>query len=72
MRKPKRMTCTCCGGPAFGRQWWNQDTGFTLCIKCVDYVQNGCREKMTDEEMARSYGVKGVHFGCEEPEVAHA
>ena len=68
-KRPKRMKCCCCGGTAWGRQWWNQDTGTTLCKACVEFVKtprNG-HVHTTDEDMARSYGVLGLHYGCDEP-----
>ena len=51
--------CTCCGGAARGRQWHNQDTGYGLCVDCIDY----CGRSFTwPEEFERIYGKRGIHY----------
>jgi hypothetical protein len=30
----RNMSCTCCGASTKGRQWWNLDTGYSLCSDC--------------------------------------
>ena len=34
----RRMQCCCCGSDA-GRwaQWWNRDTGYGICRRCIDW-----------------------------------
>jgi len=56
--RTRRLTCCCCGESTRGRQWWNRDTGFGLCIHCIDL----CKRGMTEQEFDRCYGVRGVHF----------
>lgn len=57
----KRMTCCCCGEAAFGKQWWNRDTGFSLCVSCADRQS---KHTYTPEEMHQMYGIRGVHYAC--------
>lgn len=52
------LTCCCCGGSAIGRQWWNRDTGYGLCVNCIPLCSRG----ETPEDFTRLYGVRGVHF----------
>lgn len=61
-KKPQRvrtLDCCCCGGFTIGRQWWNQDTGFGLCAKCVTLCRRGMA---SDEEMRLTYGTRGEHY----------
>jgi hypothetical protein len=53
-------TCACCGGGA-GRwkQWHSQDTGYSICRRCVDRIKG---RGMSDDEFQRIYGVEGVHY----------
>lgn len=63
LKKPvQRLVCTCCGGETEGRQFHNQDTGFGLGSCCVEFV------KPRTEDMARTYGVEGVHYKLD-PEI---
>ena len=52
------LTCSCCGGVAIGRQWWNRDAGYGLCSKCVEFVSS----KETPEHIQFCYGIEGVHY----------
>lgn len=52
----RRLICTCCGSGYSGRQFDNQDTGYSLGDCCVDFV----RPRVDD--MERTYGVPGVHY----------
>lgn len=54
----KRLSCACCGTLFRGRQWFNQDTGYGLCDRCVRFVGASPEEGVEDE----SYGVAGIHF----------
>ena len=57
--KPVRtLTCCCCGGETRGRQWWNRDTGYGLCVDCIDF----CHRGVNDATFADYYGERGVHF----------
>ena len=55
----RRLICSCCGAATRGRQWHNRDTGYGLCNRCIDYVAT------RTEDMDRSHGVLGVHYGLE-------
>lgn len=57
--RPRSLFCACCGGWTKGRQWPNQDTGYGLCVSCVEWKE----KRGTDaEEIRRNYGIRGVHF----------
>ena len=62
----KALTCACCGESTRGRQWWNRDTGFGVCAKCVAWqVSRG-----TDiAEIRDLYGDRGTHWGLESAEI---
>lgn len=55
---PRRMLCSCCGAETIGRQWHNRDTGWGLCVDCIDR----CHRGETEESFSRLYGERGVHF----------
>lgn len=59
MMRPTILTCACCGGEALGRQWWNRDTGYGGCTKCIAWMRG---RGTTEEEIKQSYGIEGVHF----------
>ena len=62
MRKnPYRLICACCGESALGRQWWNRDTGYGLCARCVDFV----RRSSDEADLETGYGKRGIHFATE-------
>ena len=44
-----------------GRQWWNRDTGYGLCVKCIPFCERG----ETPESFQRLYGERGVHYAVE-------
>jgi len=61
--KTRNMTCCVCGANA-GRwqQHWNRDTGYGVCVRCIEWL----RERKTSEtEIADLYGKDGVNWGCE-------
>lgn len=65
----RRLTCACCGEPA-GRwaQWFNQDTGYGICLRCVtwfrqDIMKNGER-RQSEEEIKSYYGIEGQNWGA--------
>jgi hypothetical protein len=60
MKRPKLMICCCCGSGCMGRQWWNRDTGYAICVACAD--QWAANPKVGPKELARSCGVRGVHY----------
>ena len=57
------LTCCCCGSDTKGRQWWNRDTGYGLCNDCIEYCSV---QDVPVGETARSYGVRGMHWDCEQ------
>lgn len=62
MTCPKRMICACCGNGCLGRQWWNRDTGYGLCKRCIPFIL----EREGEEELKLGYGVRGIHFDITE------
>jgi hypothetical protein len=63
MKAVHRMSCCCCGEYA-GRweQHWNRDTGYGICVSCVDW-QRG--RGTSETEIADLYGKEGVNWGKE-------
>lgn len=57
-QSPHSLECCCCGGGLVGRQWHNRDTGYGLCLGCIDYCMRG----ETVETFERNYGLHGVHY----------
>ena len=63
----KTMLCTCCGDYTKGRQWFNQDKGYTVCPKCAvsmkTYKPFG-RDSIESnpEYFKQTYGVAGIHY----------
>ena len=54
------LECCCCGGPAPAKaQWWNRDTGYGMCGKCITYVR---KRGMPESEIRECYGEEGVHW----------
>lgn len=53
---PQRLLCACCGSVTFGRQWWNQDSGYGLCEVCGDRLPSKV------QDMAFTYGYRNVHY----------
>lgn len=51
------MICASCGDATRGRQWWNRDKGFGLCLKCIKLNQ---AEAYHVEHSA--WGIRGFHF----------
>jgi len=62
MDKPiKTLTCTCCGQPTRGRQWWNQDAGYGLCLKCAVKIIESRDYKDDYKAFELTYGKIGYH-----------
>lgn len=73
MARVMQMRCSCCGGDA-GRfeQWWNRDTGYGLCGKCAEWIDQYRpfgreipEERIGGEEFTRCYGYEGKHWSRE-------
>lgn len=57
----RRLNCCCCGADAGRwRQWWNRDTGFGVCVSCVESER---RHGTSEEEIEEMYGKEGVNWG---------
>ncbi len=55
----RNMECCCCGeGVGRFEQWWNRDTGYSICARCVELQS----KRETPEEMRRMYGEAGTHY----------
>ncbi len=57
------LECCCCGGGTRGRQWWNRDDGYGMCVACIAYVRG---RGMSEEEIRDLYGIDGIHWGVKE------
>lgn len=62
--KIRNLKCACCGGYTRGRQWFNQDTGYGLCVKCADWIAT----RETQEMMDATYGKRGESYDIKEGE----
>lgn len=60
MSKAGHLACCVCGGDA-GKwhQWWNRDTGYGICRRCVEWV---VERGETAEQIRDYYGVEGVNY----------
>lgn len=56
------LTCCCCGRYTKGKQWWNRDKGFGLCLKCWNWIS----QTNTIEYMKSTYGITGIHCAIRE------
>ncbi len=54
------MICCCCGDRGVGRykQWWNRDTGYSICARCVSDQS----KKETPEAILSMYGRAGINY----------
>lgn len=59
----RTLSCCCCGESVRGRQWWNRDAGFGVCVPCVALVRS---RGESYKEVACLYGIEGVHYGVAE------
>ena len=55
----RRLWCAVCGAETQGRQWWNRDIGYGVCIPCGDE----CAAKDGYQESVLLYGNRGEHWG---------
>lgn len=58
----KTLQCCCCGNGTQGRQWWNRDKGFGLCVSCAERIS----KTESPEYMKECYGIEGVHYSIKE------
>ena len=54
----KHLTCAVCGESTRGRQWWNRDTGFGVCPKCIEWLRG---RGEPEEALTDLYGKEGIH-----------
>ena len=59
----KTLYCACCGGMTKGRQYWNQDTGYGICPKCVEWIKNKSADGV--EYVNQAYGKEGYNYNVE-------
>lgn len=58
----RHMACCVCGDFAgCWQQHWNRDTGFGICVSCVQWVR---KRGETETEIADLYGKEGVNWGA--------
>ena len=59
------LRCACCGAGVEGRQWWNRDTGYGVCVGCAEWMESRRESKphLESEPVSRLYGVRGIHWG---------
>jgi hypothetical protein len=62
MSKIRNLGCCVCGGYA-GKfeQWHNRDTGFGVCLSCINWLKS---RGETDAEILDLYGVEGVNYAA--------
>lgn len=71
LSKPVRiLRCCCCDERTRGRQWHNRDTGYGVCLACVERerARHAADPKRGEDEdgIRRLYGVEGIHWNVEE------
>lgn len=59
----RELGCCCCGNSTRGRQWWNRDTGYGICVDCIAYVR---KHGESEAEIRDNYGLEGIHWGIPE------
>jgi hypothetical protein len=62
--RPRALTCCVCGQRAMGRQWWNRDNGFGICVRCAEDWER------TYGDVERACGKRGVHWGVSDDQAA--
>jgi hypothetical protein len=64
----RNLECCCCGEATRGRQWWNRDTGYGICSRCIAWLrtpkENG-QPRESEEQIRDYYGIEGTHFNIE-------
>lgn len=54
----EELFCACCLGLTSGRQWFNRDNGYGVCVTCADRIEKAEGTK----QLQKAYGFRGVHF----------
>jgi hypothetical protein len=61
----RALTCAVCGESAgTWKQHWNRDTGFGVCMKCVQWLRDTNRE--SEATIENLYGFEGINWGIKE------
>lgn len=62
--QPRRWLRCCCCGDSAGRyhQWWNRDSGYGICRKCVEWMLR--EERETPEQIKDYYGIEGINYAA--------
>ena len=63
----RHLECCVCGALTIGCQWWNRDTGYGICVPCVDFVR---KHGETEAQITDYYGAEGIHWGVNAAEVS--
>jgi len=58
----RRLLCCCCGMSTRGRQWHDRDTGYGVCMPCIDWAK--ARGNTSPDELLNYYGAEGIHYGA--------
>ena len=62
----RTMECAVCGEATKGRQWWNRDTGYGVCSKCIKWLRETKKStgkpRESEEQIRDYYGMEGIHF----------
>lgn len=58
MSTPRKLSCAVCGQPTQGRQWWNRDTGYGVCIEHGEQAV----EREGPETTTNLYGRRGFNW----------
>lgn len=74
MKPIRTLICTCCGSYTKGRQYFNLDHGYGLCVKCGDWMAERHRTKpmVEPESPEKIAGQRGVYWDIQtnEPQLA--
>ena len=55
-----RKKCSCCGNDAgVWEQYWNQDKGYGICAKCIEWRKT---LGYTKEQLKEMFGINNVHY----------
>lgn len=58
----RRLSCCCCGEDAgLWQQWFNRDTGYGMCVKCIEWLRR--ENRASEKEIRDLYGIEGINWG---------
>lgn len=68
--KLRSLECCVCGsGAGRWQQHWNRDTGYGVCVSCVQWMRG---RGTTEDEIRDLYGKEGVNWGNAPPDDSEA